>query len=76
MVSFGQCSKIILLYKSAWGIKTTEILIRINILNKGGHAGTLNSCEQTFVIVLQYFCPLYYTLNPEIKIWLICYAGI
>ena len=35
MVSFGlgQCGQIISLYKSAWGIKTIEILLRINILN-------------------------------------------
>ena len=34
MVSFGQHGQIIVLHKSARGIKTTEILLRINILNK------------------------------------------
>ena len=34
MVSFGGCGQTILLYKSAGGTKTTETLLRINILNK------------------------------------------
>ena len=33
MVSFDRCRELILLYKSVWGIKTTEILLRINNLN-------------------------------------------
>ena len=48
MVSFGCCGQIILLYESVWGMKTTEFCLRFNILNKKGHAGTLNWWEQNF----------------------------
>ena len=53
MVSFGQHGQIILLHKSARGIKTTEILLRINILNKRRtYAGTLNLCKQKIVVIV------------------------
>ena len=53
MVSFGQHGQIILFHKSARGIKTTEILLRINILNKRRtYAGTLNLYKQKIVVIV------------------------